>query len=454
MAIFVAMIGYMVYFQFCRANDFQNSVYNTRVNTAEEKVIRGPILAAGGEALAETKVDKKGNETRYYPYGRVFSHVVGYTSQGKTGLESSENFSLLNSNAFILEQVRNEFQDAKNMGDSVVTTLDVNLQKAAYEALGNNDGAIVALEPKTGKILAMVSKPDYDPNTLDEDWEDMISDDSNSNLVNRATSGLYPPGSIFKIVTALAYVRQYGSTDSFNFKCDGALTSNNFTLHCYDGAKHGKEDFTDIFANSCNTAFASIGMSLKKSVFSETAESLLFNRELPLSLGYQKSRFTLDKNSGNPLTMQTSIGQGDTLVTPIHMAMITAAIANNGVLMKPYLVDHVENNSGDQVLAYDKEAYGMLLDQDEAGLLQELMEAVVDHGTAKSLKNGKYDVAGKTGTADYRDEDGNPHSWFVGYSGGADPKLAIAVIVESSGSGGKVAVPAAKEVFDAFYKNK
>ena len=152
--------------------------------------------------------------------------------------------------------------------------------------------------------------------------------------------------------------------------------------------------------------------------------------------------------------MQTSIGQGDTLVTPIHMAMITAAIANNGVLMKPYLVDHVENNSGDQVLAYDKEAYGMLLDQDEAGLLQELMEAVVDHGTAKSLKNGKYDVAGKTGTADYRDEDGNPHSWFVGYSGGADPKLAIAVIVESSGSGGKVAVPAAKEVFDAFYKNK
>lgn len=199
MAIFVAMIGYMVYFQFCRANDFQNSVYNTRVNTAEEKVIRGPILAAGGEALAETKVDKKGNETRYYPYGRVFSHVVGYTSQGKTGLESSENFSLLNSNAFILEQVRNEFQDAKNMGDSVVTTLDVNLQKAAYEALGNNDGAIVALEPKTGKILAMVSKPDYDPNTLDEDWEDMISDDSNSNLVNRATSGLYPPGSIFKL---------------------------------------------------------------------------------------------------------------------------------------------------------------------------------------------------------------------------------------------------------------
>ncbi len=452
--IFVAMIGYMVYFQFCRANDFQNGVHNTRVNTAEEKVVRGPILAAGGEILAETKVDRKGNETRNYPYGRMFAHVVGYTSQGKTGLESSENFSLLNSNAFILEQVKNEFQDAKNMGDSVVTTLDVRLQKAAYEALGKNNGAIVALEPKTGKILAMASKPDFDPNTLDEDWEDLISDDANSNLVNRVTSGLYPPGSIFKIVTALAYVRQYGSINGFNFDCDGALTSNNFTLHCYDGAKHGKEDFTDIFANSCNTAFASIGMSLKKSVFTETAESLLFNTELPLSLGHQKSRFTLDKDSGNPLTMQTSIGQGNTLVTPIHMAMITAAIANDGVLMKPYLVDHVENNSGDPVLTYDKEAYGLLLDQDEAGLLQELMEAVVEAGTAKSLKNDTYDVAGKTGTADYRDEDGDPHSWFVGYSGGDDPELAIAVIVESSGSGGKVAVPAAKEVFDAFYKNK
>lgn len=452
--IFVAMIGYMVYFQFIRSNDFQNDVHNTRVNTAEEKVIRGPILAAGGEALAETKLDRKGNETREYPYGRMFSHVVGYTSQGKTGLESSENFSLLNSNAFVLEQIKNEFQDAKNMGDSVVTTLDVGLQKAAYEALGKNDGAIVALEPKTGKILAMVSKPDYDPNTLDADWEELISDDSNSNLVNRATSGLYPPGSIFKIVTALAYVRQYGSTDSFNFDCDGALTSNKFTLHCYDGAKHGKEDFTGIFANSCNTAFASIGMSLKKSVFKETAEGLLFNSELPLALGHQKSRFTLDRNSGNPLTMQTSIGQGNTLVTPIHMAMITAAIANDGVLMKPYLVDHVENNSGDLVLAYDREAYGMLMEQDEAKLLQELMDAVVKEGTAKSMKNKQYEVAGKTGTADYRDEDGDPHSWFVGYSGGDNPELAIAVIVESSGSGGKVAVPAAKEVFDAYYKNK
>ena len=236
--IFVTMIGYMVYFQFCRANDFQNDVHNTRVNTAEEKVVRGPILAAGGEILAETRVDRNGNETRNYPYGRMFAHVVGYTSQGKTGLESSENFSLLNSNAFILEQVKNEFQDAKNMGDSVVTTLDVRLQKAAYEALGKNNGAIVALEPKTGKILAMASKPDFDPNTLDEDWEDLISDDANSNLVNRVTSGLYPPGSIFKIVTALAYVRQYGSINGFNFDCDGALTSNNFTLHCYDGAKH------------------------------------------------------------------------------------------------------------------------------------------------------------------------------------------------------------------------
>ena len=193
--IFVGMIGYMVYFHFNLSREFQNSSYNTRAKTAAEKVIRGEIRAADGEVLAETKVSSKGTETRTYPYDNLFSHVVGYTSQGGSGLESSQGYNLLTSDSFILDQIKREFQDKKKLGDTIVTTLDVSLQKALSKAIGSHKGAAVAIDPETGKILAMVSKPDFDPNTIDKKYTKLTTDEDNSPLLNRATSGLYPPGS-------------------------------------------------------------------------------------------------------------------------------------------------------------------------------------------------------------------------------------------------------------------
>ena len=165
-------MGYLVYFNLVRAQKIVNNPHNERQNNFAQQVVRGNITDKDGVVLAETQTDEAGNESRVYPYGDVFAHVIGYDSSlGKTGLESVENFELLTSNAFFLEKIRNEFQDTKNIGDTVVTTLDAQLQQAAYDALADNKGAVVVLEPATGKILAMVSKPTFDPNQIETEWD-------------------------------------------------------------------------------------------------------------------------------------------------------------------------------------------------------------------------------------------------------------------------------------------
>ena len=207
----MGLIGYLIYFNTIKSDDFINSPYNTRQDTFADRVVRGKIMSSDGEVLAQTNVSEDGTEERSYPYNNVFAHVVGYDSNGKSGLESEANFQLLSSHEFFLNQIRNEFMGTKNTGDTVVSTLNADLQTTAYNSLGDRRGAVVALEPSTGKILALVSKPDFDPNTISENWNTLVNDETNSSLLNRATMGQYPPGSTFKVVTALDYFRTRGS---------------------------------------------------------------------------------------------------------------------------------------------------------------------------------------------------------------------------------------------------
>lgn len=450
-AIFLSLIGYMVYFNTTLSAEFQNSPYNKRQDSYEERVVRGNIYAASGEVLAETQMDEEGNESRIYPYDNLFSHVVGYTSKGKSGLESTENYYLLTSHAGAVEQVQKEMQDEKNIGDNVITTLDLELQQSAYWALGDHNGAVVVMEPDTGKILAMVSKPDFDPNTIDAIWEELVSDDSNTNLLNRATQGLYPPGSTFKIVTSLAYMRSGGNLDDFHFDCQGEVTNGGYTIHCYNNNVHGPEDFATAFAKSCNSAFAQLGVDIDGNIFKNTAEQVLFNQKLPLSLPYSKGSFMLDNKTADALAMQTAIGQGDTVTSPFHMALITCAVANGGNLMQPYLVDRIENYNGELVKKYKPETYSQLMTAEEAAVLGDLMEGVVLNGTASRLSGQGYTAAGKTGTAEHGDMTGEPHAWFVGFSNVDNPDIVVSVIVESSGTGSDVAVPVAEQIFEAYY---
>ncbi|MBU5481938.1 peptidoglycan D,D-transpeptidase FtsI family protein [Blautia sp. MSJ-19] len=445
----MGLIGYLIYFNTLKSDDFINSPYNTRQDSFSDRVVRGKIISSDGEVLAQTNVSEDGTEERSYPYGSIFAHVVGYDTNGKSGLESEANFQLLSSHDFFLNQIRNEFMGTKNTGDTVVSTLNADLQTTAYNSLGDRKGAVVALEPSTGKILAMVSKPDFDPNTIAQNWDTLVNDETNSSLLNRATMGQYPPGSTFKVVTALDYFRSKGSFNGFSFDCQGTITKEEHTIQCYGGKVHGTEDFYSAFANSCNCAFAEIGTELGGASLLKTSEDLLFNQKLPLN-SYRKSSFTLNGSSGIPLIMQTAIGQGNTLVSPMHMALITSAIANNGVLMKPYLIDKVVNDSGDTVTTTEPATYKNLMTSNEAALLGKLMQGVVQNGTATALNGRGYSVAGKTGSAEY-DENGSSHSWFIGYSNVDDPDLVVAIIVEGGGTGSEAAVPIAADLFDAYY---
>ena len=451
LAIFIGMIGYFVYFQLVKSESVINSSYNSRLDLYAEHVVRGDITSADGKVLATTTVNEDGGETREYPYGRIFAHVVGYMNNGKGGLESQYNFNLLRSHSFFLTQIINDLKDEKNQGDTLVTTLDYDVQKTAYDALGDRKGAVVVMEAKTGKILAMVSKPDYDPNTLADKWDDIVSDENSSVLLNRVTYGLYPPGSTFKIFTTLEYVHENLNYQEYTFDCQGELNVDGNEIHCYHKAVHGNENLKDSFANSCNTSFSNIGLSLDISSFRNLCENMLFNRKLPGSLAGSKSSFALTSDADKGKIMQTSIGQGDTLVSPLHMVFVAGAIANNGVAMEPYVVDHVENDGGIHVRNYKEKEYGELLSTSDAALLQDYMRGVIENGTGKALNGQSYTAYGKTGSAEYNSA-GDSHGWFVGYGqkdGYAD--IAIAVIVEDGGSGSKSAVPVTKQIFDVYF---
>lgn len=451
--IFVSLIGYMAYFNIWERDAITSSPYNSRQNQAEDRIVRGSILSSDGQALAYTQVDDQGNETRIYPYGNMFAHVVGYEANGRNGLESLANSSLMSTHHEYVDRLKNEILELKNPGDNVVTTLNTRLQEVAYNALGGYNGAVVVMDPKTGAVLASVSKPDFDPNTVEANWDSLVNDSTNSSLLNRATQGAYPPGSIFKIVTALTYLREHGTLDDFSYNCTGSITQEGHTIPCIYGEVHGQVDFTTAFAESCNTAFVQMGLDLGADAIQETAEDLLFNQELPISLDYRKSTIDLKESEGIPFLMQSSIGQGTTLVSPMHMAMIVSAIANGGELMKPYYIDHVENDAGDVVKTTSPSTYKELMSESEAETLKNLMAEVVNSGTGTQLSGESYSAAGKTGSAEYEGSDGSiqTHSWFVGFSNVEDPDLVVAVIAEGAGTGSKVALPIAHEIFNAYY---
>lgn len=450
-------MSYIVYFNIVRAKIVVSSPYNKRQDAFADRIIRGSIADRNGNVLASTDVGDDGTEVRSYPYGAAFAHVVGYSDSdiGKTGLESVENSELLTSNAFFVQKMINEFKDEKNMGDTVVTTLDADLQQAAYNALGSNKGSVVVMEPGTGKILAMVSGPSYDPNSVAVNWDVLNADEDNSPLLNRASQGQYAPGSTFKVVTALEYMREHKDYPNYNYNCVGEITAEGTTIHCFDNTVHGLEDLRSSMANSCNSSFANIGLTLNKTAYRNTAEELLFNKKLPAVLDTAKSSFKITERSSSADMMMTAMGQGETLVSPYHMALITSAIANGGTLMEPYLVEKVTNYTGSEIRKNVPKSFKKLMTPDEAAQLKDYMQAVVNEGTASVLSGQSYTAAGKTGTAEYSMVDGEKtHSWFMGFTNVDNPELVISVIIEGyDGDTGAKAVPIAKQILDSYYYN-
>lgn len=446
-----SMMSYTCYYAMTNKQEMINNSYNSRQELLKSQNTRGTIYANDRQVLAKTVTDSDGKERREYPFSNMFAHVVGYASHGRFGIEAQSNYYLIQSNAKLSDKVASDMAGEKYPGDSVITTLDVALQEAAYQALGIYKGAVIATEPATGKILAMVSKPDFDPNEIETIWDSMLEDKDSGILLNRATQGLYPPGSTFKIVTALEYIRENPDTyQNYAYQCSGRFALGSDVINCYHGTSHGSEDFTKSFAKSCNSSFANISVGLNKKSYGNTLSKLLFNSELPVSFAYNRSRVIVEEDSEDADVMQVSIGQGTDQITPLHMNMITGAIANDGVLMKPYLVDYVENYNGNIIKQFSSGSYGRIMSEQEAEILTQLMTQVVETGTATKLKGQAYTAAGKTGSAEYNNVKTDSHAWFTGFAPVENPQICVTIIIEGAGSGGDYAVPIAKRLFNAY----
>ncbi len=453
--LFLCMSVYLVHFVATSEQDMINNSYNSRQEILLSRNYRGSIYSRDGEVLAETVMDEGQNETRVYPFSNLFSHIVGYSTQGRMGVEAMANYYLINTNTSINNKVANDMAGVKNPGDNVYTTLDVQIQQVADEQLSIYKGAVIVTEVSTGRVLALISHPDFDPNEISEIWEDLLEDENSSVLLNRATQGLYPPGSTFKIITALEYFRENPkSYNSYSYQCNGSYRRGESRINCYHGTNHGTVGFESSFAKSCNSSFANIGMLLDREKFQSTLDDLLFGKELPLTLNYAKSMAEVSGEMTEDAMIQTSIGQGRTQITPIHLNMLTCAIANKGTLMKPYVIDRVENDAGSVVKSFKPSSYGRLMTEEEAGLLSGLMTSVVENGTATKLKGLDYTAAGKTGSAEYNNVKGDSHAWFTGFAPVEDPEVCVTIIVEGAGSGGDYAVPIARRLFDAYFREK
>lgn len=451
LGVFLGLIGYMIYFNVVKADEVINNSYNKRQSILAEKITRGSIISADGNVIATTITDEEGNDVRYYPYNNLFAHIIGYINNGGYGLEANAGYYMLTTNQNFFEQITNDLSGQKNQGDNVITTLDAGLQQAAYDALGSDRGAVIVTEPSTGKILAMVSKPDFNPNTLEAQWGEITGENGDSVLVNRATQGLYPPGSTFKIVTLLEYIRENpDSYKDYSYECTSSIEVAGKSISCSHQVAHGVQDTLMSFANSCNTSFINMGLSLNIGSYRKTAEDLLFNSELPLSMEYNKSQFVLDEQSSEWDIAQTAFGQGQTLITPMHLAMIGNAVANDGVLMVPYLMNKVESVNGVTIKSFKTEEYGSLMTQEEAAVLKENMAAVVTTSFDWLFDGETYQVAGKSGTAQYGTQ-GYEHSFFVSFSPVEEPEISVTVLIEGGDQRTQSGAEAAKKIYDYYY---
>lgn len=457
-AILVSLLGamllYFVYFEVIGKDSVLSSKYNTRQQNMAQLIRKGDIVTSDGVVVATTQTNEDGTEVRAYPYTSWYAHTVGYSVLGGYGLEDTQKLNLLTSHIDFWTKLKNEFLGVKTQGDTLVTTLDSGLQDFCYRQLDGKNGSITVVEPSTGKILAMVSSPNFDPNTVEEQWSWLTSDENTTqNMMNHATQGTYPPGSTFKIITLLEYIRENPDTwQDFHYTCTGTYTNGDYVVNCHDGVAHGELDIYGILGMSCNGAFDTIAQTLDSKKWQKLAEDFGYNQSdrSAVDFPYKTSSFHIDTDDSVWSRMQLAIGQGTTNVTPLLNLMMYAAIANDGVMMTPYLVDSYLDADGNLVEQTKPKALRTVCTKDEAELLDEFLTYVITNGTAAAGGSQYARVSGKTGSAQY-DSTKNYHAWFCGYGTNDVDTIAVCVMIEKGGAGGAVAAPIAGQIFDYYF---
>jgi len=441
--LFVSLIVYISYIQVFKSDILKNNSYNKRLWINEESILRGSILDRDGKILAYSEKKDK-TFKRYYPFGRLYSHVIGYSYReyGKTGLELQYNNILLNINEnAAINEIKNLVSPTTE-GNKIKLTIDHELQVKARALLKGKKGSIVAMNPVTGEIYAMVSLPDFDASNLKEDWKE-ISEDLSGPLVNRATQGLYPPGSTFKLITTIAALETTNLDENHN--CTGITNINGYNFSDYQGKAHGEIDLKQALIHSCNTYFAEKSILIGKDKIGNIAEKFMINNKIPFDLPTNNSQFPYKENLGETDVAAAAIGQGKVLVTPLNMALIASGIANGGQIVKPTLIKEIISKNDKTLKTNTLEILSQGTDAIIANKVKDMMVDVVKSGTGKNARIKNIKVAGKTGTAE--NASGKSHAWFIGFAPADEPKVAVAVILEEEGStGGKSAAPIGRDI--------
>jgi peptidoglycan glycosyltransferase len=459
--------------QVVKAETYRNDPRNSRVLLRTYDQERGAIAVvqpdgSGRTAIAEsTKTDGPLTWLRQYPGGPPYAHVTGYFSlvYGRTALERSANEVLSGEDdRFFVRRLSDVITGREMQGGNIITTIDPAAQEVAYDALGDNRGAVVALDPRTGAVLAMVSKPSFDPGPLSSfdpaeirAYYAELTEADGDPLLNRAINKTYPPGSTFKVVTAAAALASGDLTPESEIESPRELDlpQTSAQLRNFGGGSCGGE--TTTLANalriSCNTAFGILGLELGDDTLREQAEAFGFGDDtLRVPTTVATSVFPEDPNA--PQSALSAIGQFDVRVTPLQMAMAAAGVANDGEVMEPYLVREVQAPDLSRLDQADPELLRRAVDEDVATDLTAMMELVVSEGSGVRAQIPGVRVAGKTGTAQHA-EGRAPHAWFIGFAPAEDPQVAVAVVIEDGGSagaeatGGSLAAPVARRVMSA-----
>ncbi len=476
-AMFLVLCVYLLYIINAYGTRWVSSPYNTRLTSQKNSVIAGNILDRAGTVLATT--DRNGDRV-YIDDGsvrRATSHVVG-DSYGQTfGADTFYSKYLLGFDQSVFERVSQVFSGANRYGSHVQLTIDAKLCDYAYGLLGDYNGAVVLMNHKTGEILASVSRPDYDPKYVDEYLSGKRSLDKSA-MVDRVTAGLYPPGSVFKIVTLTAALRYLPGVETRTFTCDGPLafdtetgrylSSVNITaeqdkqnqaeaggssaglsgkyrvVRDYNGQYHGELTLKSAFMKSCNHVFAQLAMEVGADRMKKVARELgvgddfLFSDMVAYASSYEKPETQLD-------LAWSGVGQYKDIMTPLHMCMIAGGVANDGVMMEPKLLKAVVAVNGTATGKLKSEAYKKPFTATEWETLKSYMIAVVESGTGRNAAISGHTVGGKTGTAEVSGRD-KPNAWFVGFVADTEHPLTVCVVLEKGGSGGSNAAPIAGKV--------
>ncbi len=467
---FLALFVQLNYVQIFAAKRIAANPANVRNLLNEYSIKRGDIVTADGKTIAFSKAT---NDTlkyqREYPGGDTYGQITGYDSlvYGTRAIESAYDQQLLGRAGVIsMQDIQDSFLGEGQQGDNVQVTINSQLQATAKQALGDNQGAVVALDPQTGEVRAMYSNPSYDPSELASHdsktqrayWNSLNPNSASTPLINKATSTRYPPGSTFKIVTAAAALDSGKFTPSSTFPDPTQLqlpqtpkTLTNFTHTACQGGT--PIDLFTAVRISCDTTFAILGLRIPKEIY-DMAHKLGFEAALPFDILTEASAYPKVSSDRQPFRAYDGIGQGNTAATPLQMALVAATVANGGVEPRPRLVHSIIDPSGGIVERFSPETLGRAFSPATAATLTKMMTAVVQNGTATAAQIPGVAVAGKTGTAQTV-PGAPPHAWFISFAPAGNPKIALAVIVEHGGSygseatGGAVAAPIAKDIIEA-----